>query len=85
MNGNFPNFVPYLASVLGVSVAVMTAILIITAFWTIIWKGLGLWRAARNNNKWWFLAFLVINDLGLLEIIYLLWFAKKAAGNSSAA
>jgi len=26
-------------------------ILIVTA-WSIFWKGMGLWRAARNNHNW---------------------------------
>lgn len=42
----------------------------------IILKGLALWRAARNSQKGWFVALLVINILGLLEIIYLLGFSK---------
>jgi hypothetical protein len=39
--------------------------------WSIVWKGLALWRAAHKEQKWWFMAFLVINTLGILEIIYL--------------
>ena len=51
-------------------------ILIITA-WSIFWKGMGLWRAARNNHKWWFLAILVLNTLGILEMIYVFGVARK--------
>jgi hypothetical protein len=39
--------------------------------WSIVWKGLALWRAAHKEQKWWFMAFLIINTLGILEIIYL--------------
>lgn len=39
--------------------------------WSLIWKGIALWRAARNNDKWWFIAFLVVHTLGILEIIYI--------------
>ena len=52
------------------------------AVWTIVWKGLGLWRAAHNQQLYWFLAFLIINDLGILEIIYLLWFRTDKKGSS---
>jgi hypothetical protein len=45
--------------------------------WTLIWKGLALWRSARLNDRWWFLAILIINTLGLLEIFYLFVFSKK--------
>ena len=45
--------------------------------WVIVWKGLALWRAASLHQKYWFIAILVINTLGILEIIYLFLVAKK--------
>jgi len=45
--------------------------------WTLFWKGWALWRAAKNDQKIWYGVLLVINLLGLLEIIYLLFFQKK--------
>lgn len=45
--------------------------------WSIAWKGLALWRASKNDQKNWFIAILVINTLGILEIVYLFGFAKK--------
>ena len=50
--------------------------------WTIFLKGLSLWKSARNSQKGWFVALLIINTLGLLEIIYLLFFQKKSEGQS---
>jgi hypothetical protein len=44
--------------------------------WSVIWKGLALWPAARNNQRLWYFALLIINTLGLLEIIYLGFFRK---------
>lgn len=52
-------------------------ILIAAAIWTIPWKGLALWRAARNNQKIWFIVFLVLNTLAVLEILYIFIFSKK--------
>ncbi|MDO8565555.1 MAG: DUF5652 family protein [bacterium] len=49
----------------------------IAILWTLIWKGLGLWRSAGLRQKWWFLAILIINTLGILEIIYLFFVAKN--------
>ncbi|MFM6967590.1 MAG: DUF5652 family protein [Microbacteriaceae bacterium] len=40
-------------------------------------KGAALWRAGRNNQRGWFIALLVINTAGLLEIVYLLTAGKK--------
>lgn len=45
--------------------------------WSLIWKGIALWKCGRNNQLYWFIAVLVINTLGALEIVYLLWFQKK--------
>lgn len=45
--------------------------------WTIVWKGLALWKAARNNQKYWFIPLLIVNLFGLPEIIYLFFFQKE--------
>ena len=47
------------------------------AVWSLIWKGLALWRAAGLRHKWWFVIILLVNDLGILEIIYLYFIARK--------
>lgn len=49
---------------------VASAILFV-ALWSLLWKGLALWRAAKRGDMWWFIAFLLLNTLGILEIIYL--------------
>lgn len=51
--------------------------LLIVVVWTIAWKGWALWRAAKNDQKQWFVAILVVNTVGLLEIAYLVFFQKK--------
>ena len=50
---------------------------ILLVIWTLFWKGCALWRAAKNDQKIWFGALLVINLLGILEIVYLLFFQKE--------
>lgn len=49
----------------------------IIGLWSLIWKGIALWRCANDKQKIWFVAILVLNTLGLVEIIYLFRFAKK--------
>jgi hypothetical protein len=44
--------------------------------WTLVWKGLGLWKASKKGNKVVFVIFLVINTLGALEILYIVWLSK---------
>ncbi len=46
--------------------------------WTLVWKGMALWKAGRNNQLYWFIALLIVNTLGLLEIVYIVWFQKKS-------
>ncbi len=38
----------------------------------IVLKGFVLWFAARNNQRYWFIALLVINTAGILPGIYLI-------------
>ncbi len=45
--------------------------------WSTAWKGLGLWNSAKNKQQYWFVAMLIINTLGILEIVYLFRFAKN--------
>jgi len=47
--------------------------------WTTFWKGMALWKSARNRQNYWFIALLLINTVGILEIIYLCCFQKNAA------
>jgi hypothetical protein len=52
----------------------LTAFFIILAVWSIAWKGVALWFSARNYQKNWFIAILILNPAGILEIIYLFGF-----------
>ena len=45
--------------------------------WSLIWKGLALWRAARRQEKVWYVILLVLNTVGIAEIIYLLVTREK--------
>lgn len=58
--------------------AIALPIVLAIAVWTILLKGFSLWYAARAGQKWWFIAILVVNTLGILEIIYLIWFRPKS-------
>lgn len=45
--------------------------------WSLAWKGLALWRASHREEKGWFIALLVLNTVGILDILYLYVFSKK--------
>jgi len=50
--------------------------IIAAILWTLVWKGLALWRSAELKQKYWFVALLVVNTLGILEIIYIFLVAR---------
>jgi hypothetical protein len=52
-------------------------IFLLLIVWALAWKGVALWRAARNGSKPWFIVLLLVNTLGILEIIYVLGFSTK--------
>jgi len=54
-----------------------TMFLTIGIVWSLIWKGIALWKAAKNNDKAWFIALMIINTLGILEIFYIYVFSKR--------
>lgn len=45
--------------------------------WSLVWKGMALWKAARLGKKEWFVALLILNTLGILEILYIYVFSEK--------
>ena len=44
--------------------------------WSIGWKGIALWNSAIKKQKYWFIAMLVLNTIGTVEIIYYVFFRK---------
>jgi hypothetical protein len=66
-----------LASGFGAVVGVWLLVLIV---WSLFWKGLALWHAGRRGQPWWFVIMLVVNTVGILEIIYLFAVCKLKFG-----
>lgn len=48
----------------------------ILMIWTLVWKGIALWKAAQAKSTVWFIILLLVNTLGILEIIYIFYFSK---------
>lgn len=69
----------YLANHFGFEIPVLyfTIVFIILVLWVFYWKGMALWKAARREEKWWFIVMLVINTLGILEILYIYYFSER--------
>ena len=50
-------------------------IFIIITLWSLPWKGVALWKASKRKEKKWFIALLVLNTFGILEILYIFIFS----------
>ena len=49
----------------------------IVTVWSLVWKGIALWKSARNNQAVWFVVLFIVNTLGVLEIVYIFFFSKN--------
>jgi hypothetical protein len=69
------HFLPYMQyGSFGGSFGFFAALLLL---WSLAWKGWALWLAARRNEKAWFIILLILNTVGILEIIYIFAIAKQ--------
>ncbi len=50
--------------------------IILIVVWELPWKGYALWKAARGRHNFWFIALLLINTVGVLDILYIFVFSK---------
>jgi hypothetical protein len=51
-------------------------ILAVIILWSIPWKGIALWKSARNGHLGWFIVLIVVNSLAILDILYIFIFSK---------
>ena len=51
-------------------------VLAIITIWSLIWKGLALWKSSKKNSIIWFIVLLVVNTIGILEILYIFIFSE---------
>ncbi len=63
-------------SAFGFGAAAVGLLFLVIALWSLAWKTLAVWHAARNKQRIWMIALLLVNTVGVLEIIYLAWFRK---------
>lgn len=50
---------------------------LLLAIWALAWKGVAIWKAVTNRQRNWFIALLITNTFGILEIIYIFYFQKR--------
>ncbi len=57
-------------------------VVVIIGLWSLPWKGIALWKAAQQKEKWWFIILLITNTVAILEISYIFIFSKKKEINN---
>ena len=65
-----------LGSALGISTGAVLALMVVVSIWTLVWKGLALWKSANKKSVPWFVILLIFNTIGILEILYIFVFSK---------
>lgn len=53
------------------------SLIVILIIWSLAWKGMALWKAAHRGSKPWFILLLLVNSIGILDIIYIYLVDKK--------
>lgn len=74
---NYQNMMPFSPDMMWSNAVWFMPLISVLMLWDLVWKGIALWRAGRNNQLGWFIALLVVNSLGILPIVYILFFQKK--------
>ncbi|WP_048182545.1 DUF5652 family protein [Methanosarcina siciliae] len=55
-------------------------LILILVLWELFWKGIALWKAARESQRYWFIAILILNTVGILPILYIFLFKEGKKG-----
>lgn len=74
-----------IGSYLGLSATATMILFSIIAVWSLVWKGLALWKSSKKNHLIWFIVLLIVNTLGILEILYIFLFSKMSLKNKAKA
>lgn len=60
-----------------ISDLILTIIFVLLIIWSLFWKGYSVWVASRLGHKRWFIFLLILNTLGIFQIFYIFYIAKK--------
>lgn len=78
----YPQYANIASELWGISPELALAILTVIGVWSLTWKGFALWKAAGKKQLIWFIALLIVNTAGILEIFYIFIFSKLGRNQS---
>jgi hypothetical protein len=70
------NPIEQISNLFGISKNLAIILLTIIGVWSLVWKGLALWKSSKKNQPLWFVIILVATTWGILEILYIYLFSK---------
>jgi hypothetical protein len=76
VSGAYTNYLSNMAAQTGIPLALIVIFMGIVSIWSLCWKGVALWKASKKNQLLWFAILLVVNTMGILEILYIFVFSK---------
>jgi len=75
-------FYSSLADYFGISLGILYIILAMVTIWSFVWKGLSLWKSAGKKQPIWFIVLLIVNTVGILDILYIYVFSEIKKSDS---
>lgn len=59
-------------------------VIVVLTIWDVVLKLIAMWKSARNDQIGWFICIAIFNTIGILPILYILFFQKPGVVNPSA-
>ncbi|OGM29824.1 hypothetical protein A2801_00145 [Candidatus Woesebacteria bacterium RIFCSPHIGHO2_01_FULL_41_10] len=57
----------------------MIILVVVVSLFDLVMKAIALWKAARARQKYWFIALLLLNTVGVIPLIYIFFVNKRAS------
>jgi len=61
----------------GPLLVLFVTVVILLAIWDGVWKLIAMWKSARHDQLAWFICLAIFNTVGILPILYILFFQKS--------
>lgn len=71
-----PTDLQQLSSIVHIPESTLLIGMLVLMVWSLYWKWRSLWTAAEHGDKVWFTVLLIINSVGILDLVYIYLLAK---------
>jgi len=61
-------------------IVLFVTVVILLAIWDGVWKLIAMWKSARHGQMAWYICLAIFNTVGILPILYILFFQKSETG-----